>query len=337
MGWGGAGGSGRLRESLRPARNKATASAPAPATECAQALLPAEGGFCEARNKYFLEATAWHLFRISQQGVGLSLTGRGPSPEACVSSPGVDGVPGHLGGLLGARPDAARLRQWWPSLCSWRLGDRRAAGRSCLPLQLCPEAGPPPAHGFPRAGPLTAATEPRELRGGPALPAAPGGASGQRREPPCVRPSVLPVVRRPPRDCSALLPGPDLTKSWGPGNCTFTQIRFSVVVWVHLEFHSHDTNAPCKLHPLASNRGTPEGQRCQLHTPPPAWQTSTLCLGPDAPQRAVPAYVQLPRPPAVGVRPRRPGPGPRHKVLSSGDPSPWKTPPSHLLCVVPVT
>ena len=125
---------------------------------------------------------------------------------------------------------------------------------------------------------------------------------------------------------------------WGPGNCTFTQIRFSVVVWVHLEFHSHDTNAPCKLHPLASNRGTPVGQRCQLHTPPPpAWQTSTLCLGPDAPQRAVPAYVQLPRPPAVGVRPRRPGPGPRHKVLSSGDPSPWKTPPSHLLCVVPVT
>lgn len=210
MGWGGAGGSGRLRESLRPARNKATASAPAPATECAQALLPAEGGFCEARNKYFLEATAWHLFRISQQGVGLSLTGRGPSPEACVSSPGVDGVPGHLRGLLGARPDAARLRQWWPSLCSWRLGDRRAAGRSCLPLQLCPEAGPPPAHGFPRAGPLPAATEPRELRGGPALPAAPGGASGQRREPPCVRPSVLPVVRRPPRDCSALLPGPGL-------------------------------------------------------------------------------------------------------------------------------
>ena len=51
---------------------------------------------------------------------------------------------------------------------------------------------------------------------------------------------------------------------WGPGNCTFTQIRFSVVVWVNLEFHSHDTNAPCKLHPLPSNRGTPEGQRCQL-------------------------------------------------------------------------
>ena len=179
-------------------------------TEYVQTPLPPDGSFCEARNKYFLEATAWHLFGISQQGVGLSLTGQGPSPEDCVSSPGVDVVPGHLRGPLRACPDPARLRQRWPSPFSWHLGDRWAAGRSCLPLQLCPEVGPPPAHGFPRAGPLPTAMEPRELQGGPAPAASPGGACCPHRELPRVRPSVFPVVRRPPRDCTALPPGPGL-------------------------------------------------------------------------------------------------------------------------------
>lgn len=31
------------------------------------------------------------------------------------------------------------------------------------------------------------------------------------------------------------------------------------------------------------------------------------------------------------------GPGRKAQLLSSGEPPPWKTPPSHLLCVVSVT
>lgn len=106
-------------------------------TECVQTPLPPDGSFCEARNKYFLEATAWHLFGISQQGVGLSLTGQGPSPEDCVSSPGVDVVPGHLRGPLRACPDPARLRQRWPSPFSWHLGDRQGLWGEAVFLYSC--------------------------------------------------------------------------------------------------------------------------------------------------------------------------------------------------------